>query len=118
MAEGQDEHGVAREHGRVVVPLLVDGGLAAPHVGTVHEVVVEEGVVVVSLDADGGGEGLFGVLVVEAAGEEEEGGAEALAAHGEDVFDGFVEALGTGGVGDAAECLLDGLQKHGRGFLL
>ena len=65
--------------------------------------------VVVSLDADGGGQSLLGVFVVEAAGEEEEGGAEPLAAHGEDVFDGFVEALGAWGVGHAAECLLDGL---------
>ena len=46
---GHEQHGIAREDGGVVVPLHVDGGLSATYAGTVHQVVVQQRVVMVSL---------------------------------------------------------------------
>ena len=92
---GHDEHGVAREYGRVVVPGLVHGGASVAHVGAIHEVVVQERVVVIHLYAHGGGHGPAGVAgAVEFVGHEQEGGAQSLAAAVKHVAYGFVEALG------------------------
>ena len=45
--KGHHQHGVAAEDGRIVVPYLVDAGLAPAHVGTVHHIVVEQCEVVI-----------------------------------------------------------------------
>ena len=47
--ESQHQHAVARKDGCIVVPFLVHGEVAAAHVGTVHQVIVQQGVVVVAI---------------------------------------------------------------------
>ena len=69
-AIGEEQHGVARKHGGVFVPALVDGRATAAHIGVVHEVIVHEGVVVVHLDADGGRNSRGEIAVIERVGRE------------------------------------------------
>lgn len=63
----------------------------------------------VDFQADGGGQGARPVVAVEAVGQEQERGAEALAAGGEGVGYGGVEALGLCGVVDGGERRFDGV---------
>jgi len=81
----------------------MDAGLAPPDLGAVHEIVVEEGEVVVRLESDGWWEAGGDVFVVEVIGHEHEHGPYAFASEGEDVAYGFVESFGLtleGHVGD------------------
>ena len=73
----------------------------------VHQVVVQQRVVVVRLYADGSRHGLGDVVAVEAVGHEQQGGADALAAAVQDVGNGFVQSFGTGGVGNGLEGVFD-----------
>ena len=106
--EGHDEHRVAREDGRVVVPLAVHGGKAAAHVGTVHQVVVQQRVVVVGFQAYGGGHHAVHVVAIEAVGQQHQCGAQAFASHVEHVAYGFIEPFGAGGVGHFSQRLFNG----------
>lgn len=70
------------------------GGFAASHVGMVHQVIVQQGVVVVSFDAHSRGCGMVDVVLVQAISHEQQGGAQAFASHREHIFDRFVQPLG------------------------
>ena len=94
VAEGHDEHRVAREHRRVFVPFAVYCRAAASHIGVIHEVVVQQRVVVVGLQTDGCGHGAVEVFAVDAVGQQEKGGAQALSAFLKNILDGFVKTFG------------------------
>ena len=89
----QHEHGVAGEYGGVGVPTAVYGLVSAAQVGVVHEVVVQQGVVMVSLKRTGGHENAFGVVLEEVVGKEHEYGAYAFAAHRQHILYGYVKRL-------------------------
>ena len=76
-----------------MAPFGGGGGEAAAHVGAVHDVVVDEGGDVDHLEDDGETGVVFGHAAGGAAGEEGEGGADALARGFADVAD---VALDTG----------------------
>ncbi len=91
---GLYEHRIAGEDGRIGVPLAVHRGAPASHLGVVHQVVVEQGMVVVGLYAECRRQGALYVFAEEAVGEEQQGGAQALSAGFEGVLDGGIEPLG------------------------
>ena len=41
LLKGHEQHGVARENGRVGIPTDMHGGKASPLLGTIHQVVVQ-----------------------------------------------------------------------------
>ena len=63
LLHGDHREGVAGEDGGVAVPFLIDGGLPAPHVSLVHDVVVDEGEVVQHLESGRDVTGLFRVAI-------------------------------------------------------
>ena len=109
VSEGSDEHGVAGEHCRVFVPFHVNGGFAASHVGVVHQVIVEERVVVIGFNREGCGHGDFRVVAIDGASQKHEGGAEAFSAHGEGVGNWLIEPLWLGGIGHGVQGSVDGI---------
>ena len=60
----------------------------------VHEGVVQQRVVVVGLQTDGCGHGAVEVFAVDAVGQQEKGGAQALSAFLKNILDGFVKTFG------------------------
>ena len=114
MAESNDQHGIAREHGSVGVPLLMHRGLAAPHVGVVHKVVVQKRVVVVGFKSYGQGQRGVDIVLKERVRKQQQRGAQPLAAHGEHVADGLVKSLGLSGVRDIRQIFFNLFcERHG-----
>ena len=91
---GHHQHVVSAQDGRVVVPLLVDGGLSASHLGTIHQVIMEQCEIVVCLQSNGGKYGGRDVLPIEVAGHEEQDRAYALPSQREGVGDRGIESFG------------------------
>ena len=108
---GQHEHGVAREHSQVGIPLLMYGGLPPAHIGIVHKVVVEECVIVVGLQGASTGENLFGVILKEVVGQKHQRGADAFAPHGEHILDGSIEGCRLAVVRQAVKIAVYQLQE-------
>ena len=76
---GQYQHRVAREDGLVVVPLHVHRRFAATLVSIVHQVVVEQGVVVIGLQCAGRSQYALRILAEEVVGQQHQRRADALA---------------------------------------
>ena len=69
LLHGHHSEGVAGENGGVAVPFLVNGGLSAPHVSFVHDVVMDEREVVQHLESGGDVARLFWVAVEHVRGD-------------------------------------------------
>ncbi len=91
---GECKHGVAAEYGGDVVPLHMHCGASAPHVGSVHHIVVQQGEVVVHLYAHGCGAGFFDVPPKSLAYSQQQHGAQAFAATVQGVFHRTVKSGG------------------------
>ena len=97
--EGEYEHIVPAEDGRIVIPFLVHTGLAATDFRPVHKVVMQKGEVMIGLDGNGRHENMLYILPVHVIGHEHQYGAQAFSAQGEYVPDGLVQGGGTAFIG-------------------
>ena len=104
---GQPLHGISTEDGLIVVPFHMDGGTPTARRGLVHDVVVEQGEVVVHLDSKGWFQSCLDVIVVEAGCNEHEGGTQTLASRIKGVPDGVVESGCGNGVVEVLKPLFD-----------
>jgi len=75
----QDEHVVAREDGLVGIPAAMNGGLTATHIGIVHQVVVQQGEVMIGLQSNGRHEDILGLRFPQVIGHEHEYRTDAFA---------------------------------------
>ena len=82
-------------------------GVSASHVGIVHEVVMEEGVVMVCLQSAGCREYGVRIVLVEVITHEHEYWAYALASQREDIAYRLVERLWLACVGDVVKVVVD-----------
>ena len=78
----QDQHGVARQDSRVGIPFLVYSQLATTHIGIVHQVVVQQSIVMIRLQRDGIHQNLLRILLIKIVRHQHQGRANALATHG------------------------------------
>ena len=53
VANRQNQHSISRKHGSVIVPNLVYGGLPPAHIRTVHQIIMQQCVVVINFDSYG-----------------------------------------------------------------
>ena len=90
----EHEHAVTREDGGVGIPLLVHGLMSAAQVGVVHEVVVEQRVVVVGLEGACRTEDALRIILEEVIGKKHEDRAHALATHRQDISYWLIERHG------------------------
>ena len=107
---GKHEHRVAGEDSGIGIPATVDGGMSAPEVGIVHEIVVEQRVVMIGLQRTCRGQDAFRVVLVHVVDEEHEHGTYALASEGEYILNGLVERARLSVVGQLVEIGVDCLQ--------
>ena len=75
------EHGIAAEYGSVGIPFLVHCGVSSAHVGIVHEVVVQQGIVMVCLKCTCLHEYALGVFLIKIVGKQHHHWTYALASH-------------------------------------
>ena len=75
----QHEHGISREDGRIGIPAAVHSRLSPPHICLVHEVIMEQGVVMKHLQGDGSIHMPFCVLVKKLCSQQEKHRSDALA---------------------------------------
>ena len=87
--EGLHVEPVAGEHALGVAPLRVGGRTAAPGLGLVNDVVVDEGCRVDDLDHRAQPNGALALIVEELGRKQEQGGADSLAPSGAQVFADF-----------------------------
>ena len=85
----------------------MDHGTAATHLGMVHQVVVEERVVVVGLEGESGGQCALHVIAIKAVAHQCQHGADAFAAAIEDVGYRLVKAHGLRGIRHLPEGLFN-----------
>ena len=90
-AESLQQHGVAREDGLIGIPLPMHRLMTAPHVGIVHQVVVQQGEVVIGLQSEGLRHNAQGVVLEEVVGQQHQYGAHTLATDGQHILDGFIQ---------------------------
>ena len=114
----QKEHGIARKDGSVVVPFLMHRFTTAAHIGTIHHIIVHEGVIVIHLDADSCRERTKIVFTIKAIGGEQEHGAQAFSPTSENVANGFVESLWTFGIVEGFNRRFDVFQHGHSGEVL
>ena len=107
---GEHKHGVAGEDSGIGIPAPVNGGVAAPEVGIIHEVVVEQRVVMIGLQRTCRGQDAFRVVLIHVVDEEHKHGTYALASEGEYILDGLVERARLSVVGQLVEIRVDCLQ--------
>ena len=91
----------------------MDGGTPTARRGLVHDVVVEQGEVVVHLDSKGWFQSCLDVIVVEAGCNEHEGGTQTLASRIKGVPDGVVESGCGNGVVEVLKPLFDHFTEIG-----
>ena len=77
--ESLQQHGVAREDGLIGIPLLMDGSMTTPHIGIIHQVVVQQGKVVIGLETNGRHHDALRIVAIEIVGEQHQHRAHALA---------------------------------------
>ena len=51
IAECQNQHSVSRQHSRVIIPDFVHGRFSPTHIRTVHQIIMQQRVVVVHFDS-------------------------------------------------------------------
>ena len=84
--------------------------VSASHVGIVHQVVVQQRVVVVGLQSDGRHQDALWVLFPQVIPHERQDGADALSANRQHILYGFVQRLGFSLVGQLGQEVVDQLQ--------
>ena len=102
----QDKHRVAREDGRIGIPAHVYRLLSAAQRGVVHEVVMQERVVVIGLKGARRRENRFRVVPEEIVGQEHQRRTYALSSQREYISDRFVQALWPASVREIAYILV------------
>ena len=80
---GKNQHAVAREDGCIGIPLLVNGLVTTAQIGIVHQVIMEQGIVVISLQGDGIHQDFLRVVLEDVVTQEHQGWTDALAPHRE-----------------------------------
>ena len=107
---GQHQHGVARQDGLVGIPTAMYRLMAATQVGIVHQVVVQQGVVVVGFNTTGWHENVLGVFAPEVIAKQHQHRADALATKREYILDRIIERCRLSVVRQAVEIIVDQLQ--------
>ena len=83
---GEHQHTVARKDGGIGVPLLVNGFMTTAKIGIVHQVVVQQGIVVISLQSDGVHQDFLRVFLEYVVAQEHQNRTNALASERENIL--------------------------------
>ena len=112
MAESHNQHGIARKDSRVIVPFFMHRSPSAAHIRVIHQVIVQQRMVMVSFDTDGSRHSRFEVIFVQAVSHEQQRRAQAFAPHVEHIADRFVKSHRLSGVVNGSKCLIDGVEHR------
>ena len=87
--------------------------IAAAHIGIIHEVIVEQRVVMIGFQGNGRRKDTLGIFLVEIIAEQHQRGAYALAPHRQHVFNRIIESLGPALIRQVVEILIN----HSQNFI-
>ena len=89
--ESLQQHSVAREDGLISVPLLMHRLVTTTHIGIVHQVVVQQGEVMIGLQSDGLRDDTLWIILKEIIAHQHQHRAHTLASQRQHVLDRFIQ---------------------------
>ena len=107
---GKHQHGVTREDSRVGIPLAMHGGFATSHVGIVHQVIVQQCIVMIGLQCTGGHQYVFRIVLIHIVCQQHQHGTDTLAAKRKHILDRLVDRFRFSLVGQATDKIIHHVQ--------